>query len=320
MEALIAKRICLLCVKQGRNHARIFQRQVSSVLGPSYIRWYPVQSLFGQKFVRRMCSEQKPAEQKEAKEAKEEATKEAKPDVKDYSNLSFGDKMRLVRESGDQSRANVLSWKTVTIFIVLGGAVVLYVRYLNQMKELEEARTRVVSMGELALGGAFDLKNTKGETVTEGILQGKWSILYFGFTHCPDVCPDELEKVVAAVNVVDSNAAIPNLKPIFITVDPARDTEKVVEQYIAEFSPKILGLTGTSEQVDRACKAFRIYYSAGPKDEDDDYIVDHSIITYLVNPNGKVTDYFGKSKTAKEVAAAVEKRMRQYRDQHKQWQ
>ena len=60
----------------------------------------------------------------------------------------------------------------------------------------------MVSMGELALGGAFDLKNTKGETVTEGILQGKWSILYFGFTHCPDVCPDELEKVVAAVNVV----------------------------------------------------------------------------------------------------------------------
>lgn len=328
MEALIARRICSLCVKQGRSHARIFQRQVSSVLGPSYIRWYPAQSLFGQKLVRRMCSEQKPAEQKEAKEAKEGAkeeatigaTKEDKPDVKDLSNLSFREKMRLIREAEDQSRANVISWKTVTICIVLGGAIILYVRYLSQKKELEEARTRVVSMGELALGGEFELKNTKGETVTDKILNGQWSILYFGFTHCPDVCPDELEKVVAAVNMVDSTAAIPNLKPIFITVDPDRDTENVVQQYVEEFSPKILGLTGTNEQVDRACKAFRIYYSAGPKDEDNDYIVDHSIITYLVNPDGKVTDYFGKSKTAKEVAAAVEKRMRQYRDIQKKWQ
>jgi protein SCO1 len=140
-----------------------------------------------------------------------------------------------------------------------------------------------------AIGGDFALTASDGRTVRWDDFAGKYRIVYFGYAFCPDVCPTDMQRVAQGLKVL--KASDPDLaakiQPIFITIDPERDTPKVVGEFAAAFSPDLIGLTGTPDQIAAAAKAFKVFYQKGAAVEGGGYLVDHSNIVYLFGPAGE---------------------------------
>jgi len=205
------------------------------------------------------------------------------------------------------------SWLTLGSVVLMGGSLALYLSYLDAEKVRRREIKTAQSMKSANNIGGFSLVDQTGMRRNSEDFRGQWLLVYFGFTHCPDVCPDELEKLAQVVENIDNNERLPNIQPVFITVDPARDTKEVIKKYIEEFSPKFIGLTGTQEEVTIACKNYRVYSAAGPKDEDNDYIVDHTIIIFLIDPAGDFVEYYGRNLNADQVTEKVERNMNRQR-------
>ena len=155
----------------------------------------------------------------------------------------------------------------------------------------------------LVLGGPFSLVDQTGKAVTEQDFAGKWLLLYFGYTYCPDVCPTELGTIAAAMDALGPQAE--KVVPALITVDPQRDTPAQLAEYVSRFHPRMQGLTGTAEQVAEVARRYRVYYARVNRADTTEYLMDHSSFVYLVGPDGRVRSLFRPEAGPDEIAAAT---------------
>jgi protein SCO1/2 len=153
------------------------------------------------------------------------------------------------------------------------------------------------------IGGAFALEDGAGKTVSDQTLRGKPFLVYFGYTHCPDVCPTELARISDILGRM-GDKSIPTL---FITVDPERDTPKVMQDYVSSFNPAIIGLSGGQQAVEATEKTFRVFARKGQTQPDGDYSMDHSSIVYLMDKNGVFVEAFNVERSPDEAAKDLEK-------------
>jgi protein SCO1/2 len=145
------------------------------------------------------------------------------------------------------------------------------------------AVTKTASSGQANIGGSFTLTNHKGETVTEAILKDKFSLIFFGFTYCPDVCPTTLTKVTEVYENLPKEKQ-DMLNVYLVSIDPERDTPETLANYVGAFGDYITGLVGTPEQIKDIAKKYLVYYVK--RGEGEDYLMDHSGFLYLMGPDG----------------------------------
>ena len=153
------------------------------------------------------------------------------------------------------------------------------------------------------IGGAFELEDGAGKTVSDQTLRGKPFLVYFGYTHCPDVCPTELARISDILSKM-GDKAVPTL---FITVDPERDTPKLMQDYVSSFNPAVIGLSGSPEAIEATEKTFRVFARKGQKQPDGDYSMDHSSIVYLMDKTGAFVEAFNVERSPEEAAKDLEK-------------
>jgi protein SCO1 len=157
--------------------------------------------------------------------------------------------------------------------------------------------------------GEFSLIDANENAVSQKILQGgKFSLVYFGFTSCPHVCPTTLANMTLALERIGDNAD--KIQPMFISVDPDRDTPAVIKEYIADFHPTFIALTGSKEEVKQATEAFKVYYQAEKSKSDADYNVNHSDFIYLMSPEGDYITYFTQEDSAEEMSVELLRNVR----------
>jgi len=159
-----------------------------------------------------------------------------------------------------------------------------------------------------AIGGPFSLVDQNGNAATEATFKGKLMLVYFGYTYCPDVCPTTLTEMGNAVEALGPQGD--KVMPVFITVDPVRDTPEHLKEYLSFFHPRFVALTGTPEQVAAAAKAYRVYYAkakTGITSASDalDYLVDHTSIVYLMGPEGGLKAHFPHGTSADAMAKKI---------------
>ncbi|CAN8260005.1 unnamed protein product [Cochlearia groenlandica] len=220
------------------------------------------------------------------------------------------------RVSGKDVRGTPVSWMSFFLLFATGAGLVYYYdgekkRHIEDINTNSKAVKEGPSAGKAAIGGPFSLIRDDGKRITEKDLMGKWTILYFGFTHCPDICPDELIKLAAAIDKIKEKSGV-EVVPVFISVDPERDTVQQVHEYIKEFHPKLVGLTGSPEEIKSVARSYRVYYMK-TEEEDSDYLVDHSIVMYLMSPEMNFVKFYGKNHDVDSLTDGVVKEIRQYR-------
>ena len=185
------------------------------------------------------------------------------------------------------------------LFGALAGAAILLVTTPHGGQPVQSSGTALV-------GGPFSLTGTDGKTVTDADFRGRYMLIFFGFTHCPDICPAELQVIAQALDSLGDKGK--TVAPVFITLDPERDTPQVMAEYVKSFGPNFVGLTDSPEAIAAAAKAYRVAYAkVENKESAGDYSVDHSGLVYLMDPEGRYVTHFSYGTSAKEMAEKLGK-------------
>jgi protein SCO1/2 len=191
----------------------------------------------------------------------------------------------------------------VCLVIAMTAGVFVYTRLAGTPDKYAQCRTTNIAGGASQIGGPFTLVDETGKTVTDADVIDQPSLIYFGYTFCPDVCPLDTSRNAEAIDILEERGLM--VKPVFISIDPERDTPEVVDAFTANLHERMLGLTGSPEQVRAASRAYRTFYQ---KQESDDeyYLVDHSTMSYLVFPEDGFVEVFQRSLRAEDVADRIQ--------------
>ncbi|MBU0725546.1 MAG: SCO family protein [Alphaproteobacteria bacterium] len=189
------------------------------------------------------------------------------------------------------------------LLVFIFGALVLLVALAGRVYWMmsEDQGKPVAAM----IGGPFELVDQNGKTRTEADFRDKYMLINFGYTYCPDVCPIGLQTMATALDLIGDKAK--QVTPVFITVDPERDTVEQMKGYVEYFHPDMVGLTGTPAQVAVAAKAYRVYYKKAGEPGATDYLVDHSSIIFLMGPDGKYVTNFTHETPPERMAETLAK-------------
>lgn len=185
--------------------------------------------------------------------------------------------------------------------IVLGGIAATIAMRPGTGDRFAQCRASQVAGGDI--GGPFELVNADGQTVTDADIVTEPTLIYFGYTFCPDVCPLDTARNAAAVDILADRGV--SVTPVFISIDPNRDTPEIVGQFAANLHPKMIGLTGSPEQVRAASQAYKTFYQVSGDLDDPYYLVDHSTMTYLVLPEDGFVEFFRRDTTPEQMADTV---------------
>tara|TARA_B100000686_G_C16806190_1_gene990740 strand:+ start:17305 stop:17952 length:648 start_codon:yes stop_codon:yes gene_type:complete len=208
----------------------------------------------------------------------------------------------------NQPKKNPFLWAIIIgIFVVFAwfeGSI------FGNIEKIKDREGISQSITEVKIGGPFNLIDHRGNSVTEKSFQDRHKLVFFGYTWCPDICPTELQIITEVLDTLGNNSK--KIAALFITIDPRRDTQVKLANYLSHFHPEIIGLTGNEKQIATAAKAYRVYYNRPDQNtktvssqSSGDYIMDHSVYIYLISPEDKYITHFIQSDDSDKIAQEI---------------
>jgi len=201
------------------------------------------------------------------------------------------------------NRRHLLAGTTLLAAAGLGGAASIKLFGGGGGTQFSHCSAGSVAGGAAQIGGPFELVRGDGQTVTEANVIDRLSLVYFGYTFCPDVCPLDLARNADAVDLLAEDGV--ELRPVFITVDPARDTPEVVGDFASYMHESMVGLTGSEDQVTAAKSVYKAFGDRPPGQDDEAYLVNHSTFSYLMHPDHGMLEFFRNDVSSEEMASRV---------------
>jgi protein SCO1/2 len=198
---------------------------------------------------------------------------------------------------------NKLVLLTLVIVLMIGG----FVYFIDNAEKVfvKQATSGQAYSGKAAIGGGFTMTDQNGQIFTEANLKGSPTMMFFGFTHCPDVCPMTLTTISEVMETLPKSMR-DRLKVVFVTVDPSRDTPAIMKEYLANFDTQYIGLSGTEEQLKDMSKKYLVYYAKNAESDPKHYLMDHSSYVYLFDDNAEYLTHFSHKMLPEAISAKVQ--------------